>query len=155
MPNATEYASRRGVPIIKRVQGDTYQCPNTNGAYFFVATQLSAVNGDQGATTLDEEHQIESDFTTAFNRVYNANNGGTEVDSESAGNQGEHIHAVLTMTEGVVHDIHPDDADPLITALNDFRDHQNNPLGFTVSIYTGVVGHPDAGPIGTFRWFME
>ncbi|KAF8913312.1 hypothetical protein CPB85DRAFT_1506316 [Mucidula mucida] len=142
-------------PILKRVEGDTYQGPNTNGAYFFVVQQTSAVHGEDGATSFDEEQQSESDWTAAFNRVYNANNGGTTVNSESAGSQGEYLHAQLTVTEGVIHDIHPEDADPLITALNDFRDQQNNPFTFVVGVYTGVVGHPDAGLIGDFRWFAE
>ncbi|KAF8913305.1 hypothetical protein CPB85DRAFT_571739 [Mucidula mucida] len=154
-PKASPYMSRRGVPILKRVEGDTYQCPNTSGAYFFVVQQTSAVHGEDGATSFDEEQQIESDWTAAFNRVYNANNGGTTVNSESAGSQGEYLHAQLTVTEGVIHDIHPEDADPLITALNDFRDQQNNPFTFVVGVYTGVVGHPDAGLIGNFRWFAE
>jgi hypothetical protein len=144
--------SRRGVKVQKRVVGDSYQCPNTNGAYFFVVQQSSATTEEIDASA---EVQIEGTFASAFNQVYNANNGGTEVNSETAGPQGEDIRVQLTVTEGVIHNIHPNDADPLITALNDFRDQQRFPVEFTVGLYTGVIGHPDAGLIGNFRWFYD
>ncbi|KAI5357244.1 hypothetical protein Slin14017_G122530 [Septoria linicola] len=142
--------SRSGFPILKRVDGDVYQCPNT--PYFFVVTSSSAVKVE---TTIDEDTQIESTFDAAFARAYEQG-GQTTVQSESVGDQGETIRITLEFTQGTANFIAPEEADPLINGFNEFRDNQQSPGEFFVSIFTGTPDHPDnTGAFATFQWFIE
>lgn len=138
--------------LIKRVEGDTYQCPNIpSGAdYFFVVQSSSAAHED---TFSDEETHIRNDFVASFNAAYQNPSGQTEVTSYTPlGGNIEDVQMTLTMNQGVIQDIHPIDIENLTNGLFAFRDAQNDPVNFLVSIYTGRVDHPDAGPIAEFHW---
>ncbi|KAJ7500932.1 hypothetical protein B0H11DRAFT_1908784 [Mycena galericulata] len=145
--------SPNGVPIQKRLEGDTYQCPNvpSGAAYFFVVQSSSATDEE---TDPDEDSTIRNDFDSAFQSVYQNPSGQTTVSSYtplSAGNI-EDVQVTLTMQEGVIQDIQGQDIDYLMTSLNDFRGAQSSPINFLVSLYTGIVGHPGAGIIATWHW---
>ncbi|KAF6753869.1 hypothetical protein DFP72DRAFT_848798 [Ephemerocybe angulata] len=64
----------------------------------------------------------------------------------------EDVQMTVSMNQGVIHDISPVDIENLTNSLFDFRDRQGDPLNFLVSIYTGRIDHPGAGPIAEFHW---
>ncbi|KAF6751829.1 hypothetical protein DFP72DRAFT_850344 [Ephemerocybe angulata] len=144
---------KRNEPALeKRVEGDTYQCPNIpSGAdYFFVVQRSSAVHGD---TFADEDSHVRNDFVSAFNAAYQNPSGQNQVSSYTPlGGEVEDVQMTLTMNQGVIHDISPVDIENLTNSLFDFRDRQGDPLNFLVSVYTGRVDHPGAGPIAEFHW---
>ncbi|KAF6745797.1 hypothetical protein DFP72DRAFT_855982 [Ephemerocybe angulata] len=144
---------KRNEPALeKRVEGDAYQCPNIpSGAdYFFVVQRSSAVHGD---TFADEDSHVRNDFVSAFNAAYQNPSGQNQVSSYTPlGGEVEDVQMTLTMNQGVIHDISPVDIENLTNSLFDFRDRQGDPLNFLVSIYTGRVDHPGAGPIAEFHW---
>ncbi|KAH9927197.1 uncharacterized protein BXZ73DRAFT_78638 [Epithele typhae] len=128
--------SPNGVVIQKRVEGDTYQCPNVpSGAdYFFVVQQESATHTE---TFGSEDNTIRNDFDSSFNSAYQNPSGQT---------------LTLTMQQGVIQDIQSQDIDSLVSSLEDFRGGQSSPLRFVIGLYTGQINHPNAGLIGVFDW---
>ncbi|KAJ7262126.1 hypothetical protein C8J57DRAFT_1513904 [Mycena rebaudengoi] len=134
--------SKRAV-VQKRVVGDTYQCPNvpSGAAYFFVVQSSSSAHAE---TFSDEDTHIRNDFDSAFHAAYTPL-GGIDI---------EDVQVTLTMQQGVIQDIQDQDIDSLMRSLNDFRAGQSrlSPVNFLVSLYTGVIGHRDAGIIATWRW---
>ncbi|KAJ7926759.1 hypothetical protein B0H13DRAFT_1862004 [Mycena leptocephala] len=150
--NKRTFVSPNGVTIQKRVEGDTYQCPNVpSGAdYFFVVQSSSATDTE---TFGDEDTHIRNDFDSAFHAAYQNPSGQTTVSSFTPlGGDINDVQVTLTMQQGVIQDIQDQDIDSLMSSLNDFRGGQSSPINFLVSLYTGIVGHPDAGIIATWRW---
>ncbi|KAJ3534357.1 hypothetical protein NMY22_g6962 [Coprinellus aureogranulatus] len=140
------------IEFVKRVEGDAYQCPNipSGAEYFFVVQSSSAAHEE---TFADEERAIRNDFVGAFNAAYQNPSGQTRVSSFTPLGGGiPDVQMTLDMNQGVIQDIHPIDVENLTNALFDFRDAQGDPVNFLVSIYTGRIDHPDAGPIGEFRF---
>ena len=145
--------SPKGVPILKRVEGATYQCPNvpSGAAYFFVVQSESATDEE---TNADEDTIIENDFNSQFQAAYQNPSGQTTVSSFTPLDAGaiQDVQVTLTMQEGIIQDIQGQDIDSLMSSLNDFRGGQSSPINFLVSLYSGIIGHPDAGIIATWRW---
>ncbi|KAJ7500906.1 hypothetical protein B0H11DRAFT_2225288 [Mycena galericulata] len=151
--NQRTVLSPNGVQIQKRLEGDTYQCPNvpSGAAYFFVVQSESATDEE---TNPDEDTIVRNDFDSAFQAAYQNPSGQTTVSSFTpldAGNI-QDVQVTLTMQEGVIQDIQGQDIDSLMSSLNDFRGGQSSPINLLVSLYTGIVGHPDAGIIATWHW---
>ncbi|KAF8207464.1 hypothetical protein K438DRAFT_1962387 [Mycena galopus ATCC 62051] len=152
-PSKRAVVSRNGVTIHKRVEGDTYQCPNvpSGAAYFFVVQSSSATDTETFGG--DEDTQIRNDFDAAFNAEYQNPSGQTSVSSYTPlGGDIDDVQVTLTMQQGVIQDIPVQDIDSLMSSLNDFRGAQSSPINFLVSLYTGVIGHPDAGLIAAWNW---
>ncbi|KAJ7262120.1 hypothetical protein C8J57DRAFT_1513901 [Mycena rebaudengoi] len=145
--------SPNDVTIQKRVEGDTYQCPNvpSGAAYFFAVQSSSAAHTE---TFADENTLIRNNFDRDFHAVYQNPSGQTTVSSYTplGGIDIDDVQVTLTMQQGVVQDIQDQDIDSLMSSLNYFRSRQSNPVNFLVSLYTGVIGHPHAGIIATWRW---
>jgi len=145
--------SPNGVPIQKRVEGDTYQCPNvpSGAAYFFLVQSESATDEE---TNADEDTIIRNDFDAAFEAAYQNPSGQTTVSSFTPLDAGaiQDVQVTLTMQQGVIQDIQDQDIDSLMSSLNDFRGGQSSPINFLISLYTGIIGHPDAGIIATWQW---
>ncbi|KAJ7198112.1 hypothetical protein GGX14DRAFT_402136 [Mycena pura] len=141
------------VELSKRVEGDTYQCPNVpSGADYFFAVQLSS-SATRAATFPDEDTHIRNDFDSAFHAAYqNASRPATVSSYTPLEGDIPDVQVTLTMQQGVIQDIQDQDIDSLMSSLNQFRGAQSSPLNFLISLYTGKVGHPDAGIIATWHW---
>ncbi|KAF6742456.1 hypothetical protein DFP72DRAFT_1081923 [Ephemerocybe angulata] len=140
----------------KRVEGDTYQCPNIPSAadYFFVVQRSSAVHGD---TFADEDSHIRNDFLSAFNAAYQNPSGQNRVSSYTPlGGGVEDVQMTLSMNQGVIHDISPVDIENLTNSLFDFRDmltgratRSTSSSLFTLAVLTILVLDPLQSSIGT------
>jgi hypothetical protein len=143
-------ATRQSQPkgMSKRVDGDTYQCPNV--PYFFVVTSSSAVQEEIGN---EDEQDMRADFMAQFQAAYEGQSGQTEISSYSPYN-GENIDDVtitLDMDRGVAQDFQPWEMYDLTTDLLEFRDRQRSPVNFLVALYSGRVDG-DNGFLGTFEF---
>ncbi|KAK4498635.1 hypothetical protein PRZ48_009145 [Zasmidium cellare] len=143
---------RARIDVEKRVDGDTYQCPNIpSGAdYFFVVTTSSAVEEQVGG---GDEQTMENDFMAQFNAAYQNPSGQTSVSSYTpyTGDDIDDVTISLNMEQGVIQDIQPQDMESLTDSLMTFRDQQRAPINFLVSLYTGRVDNV-GGLIANFRW---
>jgi hypothetical protein len=127
--------SPNGVPIQKRVEGDTYQCPNVpSGADYFLVVQSSSATDTE--TFGDEDNLIRNGFDSAFHAAYQNPSGQTTVSSYTPlGGGVDTVQVTLTMQQGVIQDIQDQDIDSLMSSLNDFRGSQSSPINFLVSLY--------------------
>lgn len=135
----------------KRVDGDTYQCPNTRAPYFFVVQSSSAVHEE--LPDLATQSRVRNDFLTQFNNAYQTHSSQDEIRSFTRYG-GEYIHDVyltLDMEQGVASDFRPQDMIGLTDSLLYFRDLQRSPIRFMVSIYSGYVNGAH-GLLGDFRF---
>ncbi|KAH7413837.1 hypothetical protein DE146DRAFT_8808 [Phaeosphaeria sp. MPI-PUGE-AT-0046c] len=137
----------------KRLEGESYQCPNIHSGayYFFVVEHSSAV---QESLFEDEENMIRNAYMAAFNSAYQNPSGQTSVRANVPEIEGTNLAdplVSLEMSSGVIQDFQLQDMQNLTDDLLTFRDMQGSPVDFTVSIYSGRLDTNDVGGLlGTF-----
>lgn len=136
----------------KRVDGDTYQCPNVplGADYFFAVSHSGAKDETVGKR---DETIIRNDFVSVYDAAKQNPSGQTTLSSFTP-YHGESTHDMgmtLGMEQGVIQDFHPIDMESLTADLMTFRDQQRSPIHFLVPIYSGRVNNV-GGLVATFRW---
>jgi hypothetical protein len=144
--------SPKGVPIQKRLEGDTYQIQGPSGApYFLVVTGQSATTEETNAA---EDTLVENGFMSAFDAAYQNPSGQTSVTAVVQVDDPpiQSVVASINMDNGVIQEIQPQDMEEIMGALNDFRGGVGAPILFAVALYTGIIGVAGAGLIANLVW---